>query len=34
MLLYCFPKLFRRFFAPVANNEIDESFSISINSNP
>jgi hypothetical protein len=28
-----FPKGFCRFFAPVANNEVDESFSISVNSN-
>jgi hypothetical protein len=32
--VYRFPKLFCRFIAPVANNEIDESFPISINSNP
>jgi hypothetical protein len=34
VLLYRFPELFCRFIAPVANNEIDESFPMSINSNP
>jgi hypothetical protein len=34
MLLHCFPKLFCRFVTSVANKEIDESFLISINSNP
>ena len=34
VLFYLFPKLFCCFVTPVANNEIDESLSISINSNP
>ena len=29
-----FPKLFYHLVTSVANNEVDESFSISINSNP
>ena len=34
VLFYLFPKFFRCFISSVANNEIDESFPISINSNP
>jgi len=34
MMSYCFPKFLCRLVAPVANNEGDKSFSISINSNP
>jgi hypothetical protein len=34
MVVYCFPKYFRRLIPSIANNEVDELFPKSINSNP